>query len=217
MPDRDLHAAVAAGVLGAEEAHRSLLQSIVEVARAIFGAKASSIFLLDTETDELVFEAVAGGEDHLIGMRIPSSAGIAGWVLVTRQPLVIDDLQNDPRHARDVAERTGYVPNSLMAVPLMIEDRGLGVLQVLDREASRFTLEQMDLLGLFANQAAIALDLLQRARLAQRALDDAGGDAPAAARLAMAVEELPAPTFSENRTDHEKSRALGPALFQRAS
>jgi GAF domain-containing protein len=191
MPDRDLQAAVAAGVLGAEEAHRSLLQSIVEVARAIFAARASSIFLLDTETDELVFEAVAGGEDHLIGMRIPSSTGIAGWVLVTRQPLVIDDLQNDPRHARDVAERTGYVPNSLMAVPLMIEDRGLGVLQVLDREKSRFTLEQMDLLGLFANQAAIALDLLQRARLASRALDDTGGDALAAARLATAVEALP--------------------------
>jgi GAF domain-containing protein len=192
MPDRDLRAAVAAGVLGVEEAHRSLLQSIVEVARAIFAAKASSIFLFDSDTDELVFEAVAGeGEDHLIGMRIPSSTGIAGWVLVTRQPLVVDDLQNDPRFARNVAQRTGYMPNSLMAVPLLHEDRGLGVLQVLDRQKSRFTLDQMDLLGLFANQAAIALDLLQRARLAARALDEVGGDAPAAARLATALESVP--------------------------
>ncbi len=192
MPDRDHRAAVAAGVLGVEEAHRSLLQSIVEVARAIFGEKASSIFLYDVETDELVFEAVAGeGEENLIGMRIPSSTGIAGWVLVTRQPLVVDDLQKDPRFARNVAERTGYVPNSLMAVPLLNEDSGLGVLQVLDREKSRFTLEQMDLLGLFANQAAIALDLLQRARLASRALDEQEGDAPAAARLAIAIESVP--------------------------
>jgi GAF domain-containing protein len=192
MPDRDLRAAVAAGVLGVEEAHRQLLQSIVEVARAIFGAKASSIFLHDIDTDELVFEAVAGeGEGHLIGMRIPSSTGIAGWVLVTRQPLVVDDLQNDPRFARNVAQRTGYVPNSLMAVPLLHEDRALGVLQVLDREAARFTLEQMDLLGLFANQAAIALDLLQRGRRAARALDDGEGEAPAAARLATALESLP--------------------------
>ncbi len=192
MPDRDLRAAVAAGVLGVEEAHRQLLQSIVEVARAIFGAKASSIFLHDTEADELVFEAVAGeGEDHLIGMRIPSSTGIAGWVLVTRQPLVVDDLQNDPRFARNVAQKTGYVPNSLMAVPLLHEDRALGVLQVLDRESSRFTLEQMDLLSLFANQAAIALDLLQRGRRAARALDEGDGEAPAAARLATALESLP--------------------------
>ena len=56
----DLRAAVAAGVVGSEESFRPLLQSVVEVARAIFGAKASSIFLLDEEADELVFEAVAG-------------------------------------------------------------------------------------------------------------------------------------------------------------
>ena len=55
--------------------------------------KASSIFLLDEEADELVFEAVSGeGEGALVGMRFPSSTGIAGWVLVTRQPIVIDDL-----------------------------------------------------------------------------------------------------------------------------
>ena len=58
--------AVAAGMLPSEESHRALLQSIVDVARAIFGAKASSIFLLDTATDELVFEAVSGeGEGDL--------------------------------------------------------------------------------------------------------------------------------------------------------
>jgi hypothetical protein len=58
--DDRLNAAVAAGVLGAEELYRALLQSIVETSRAIFRAKAASIFLLDEETDELVFEAVAG-------------------------------------------------------------------------------------------------------------------------------------------------------------
>ena len=59
----------------AEESHRALLQSIVDVARAIFGAKASSVFLLDEATDELVFEAVSGeGEEDLVGMRIPVRA-----------------------------------------------------------------------------------------------------------------------------------------------
>ena len=120
----DLKAAVAAGVGGSEELFRSLLQSIVDVARAIFNAKASSIFLYDEGTDELVFEAVAGeGAETLIGMRFPSSTGVAGWVLVTRQPLVIEDVTEDPRFSKDVAESTGYVPRGLMAVPLLHEDR----------------------------------------------------------------------------------------------
>jgi GAF domain-containing protein len=187
-----LHAAVAAGVLGADESYRALLQSIVEVARAIFGARASSIFLHDTETDELVFEAVAGeGSDELVGRRIPSSTGIAGWVLVTRQPLVLEDVSKDPRFARDAAESTGYVPKALMSVPLLHEERALGVLQVLDRPMrAGFTLQEMDLLGLFGNQAAIALDLLQRARQAQAVLAEDGGEAMAVARVVSHLEKL---------------------------
>jgi GAF domain-containing protein len=185
----DLRGAVAAGVLGAEENYRALLSSIVEVARAIFKAKASSIFLLDEETDELVFEAVAGeGSDTLIGRRFPSSTGIAGFVLVSRQPLVIEDVLQDPRFSRETAESTGFVPKGLMAVPLLHEERALGVLEVLDRPSvARFSLAEMELLGLFANQAAIALDLLQRARRAQSTL--AGeGDLAVVARLAEALE-----------------------------
>jgi len=185
----DLRAAVAAGVLGSEQSYRELLQSIVEVARAIFKAKASSIFLLDEEADELVFEAVSGQDSQsLIGERFPSSTGIAGFVLVSRQPLVIDDVGADPRFAREVAEKTGFMPKGLMAVPLLHEERALGVLEVLDRpQDSKFTLVEMELLGLFANQAAIALDLLLRARRAQGAL--AGdGDVAVVARVAAALE-----------------------------
>jgi len=139
----DLRAAAGAGLLGSDEAYRDLLQSIVTVARAIFGAKASSIFLLDEEADELVFEAVAGeGADELVGMRVSSSTGIAGWVLVTRQPLVLDDVQSDPRFSRETAERTGFVPQGLMAVPLLYDEDAIGVLQVLDRpQRSRFSLQ----------------------------------------------------------------------------
>jgi GAF domain-containing protein len=186
----DLRAAVAAGVLGAEQQFRTLLQSVVDVARAIFKAKASSIFLLDEETDELVFEAVAGeGSDSLIGRRFPSSTGIAGFVLVSRQPLVIEDVLSDPRFSRETAESTGFVPKGLMAVPLLHEERALGVLEVLDRpKEARFSLAEMELLGLFGNQAAVALDLLQRARRAQAAL--AGeGDLGVLARVAAALEE----------------------------
>jgi GAF domain-containing protein len=199
----DLRSAVAAGVLGAEQHYRELLQSIVEVARAILKAKASSIFLLDEATDELVFEAVAGeGSESLVGRRFPSSTGIAGFVLVSRQPLVIEDVLADPRFSRETAESTGFVPKGLMAVPLLHEERTLGVLEVLDRPSdARFTLAEMELLGLFANQAAIALDLLQRARRAQSAL--AGeGDLAVLARLAATLEAR------EDQDDGSKEAAL---------
>ncbi len=187
----DLQAAVAAGVLASDEQFGRLLRSIVDVARAIFGAKASSIMLHDEETDELVFAAVSGeGEEALVGKRFPSSTGIAGWVLSSRTPLVLEDVQNDPRFARHVAERTGYVPQGLMAVPLLDDELALGVLQVLDRpQRARFSLQEMELLGLFAGQSAIALGLLRSAQRARAAL--AGdGDVAVVAQVAAALDAL---------------------------
>jgi GAF domain-containing protein len=180
-------------VLGAEELHRTLLQSIVETARAIFRAKAASIFLLDEEADELVFEAVAGqGEDTLVGKRFPSSTGIAGWVAVTRQPLVVEDVGGDPRWSREAAESTGYLPRGLMAVPLVHEERTLGVLSVLDRpKQSKFSLAEMELLGQFGAQAAVALEVLLRGRRARSALDGASEDLGLLARVAAHLDALP--------------------------
>ena len=187
----DARSAAATGLLGGdEETFRELLQSIVDVARTIFGARAASVFLLDEEADELVFEAVAGeGQGTLIGSRFPSSTGIAGFALVTRQPLVVDDLEADPRFSRDRAESTGYVPNSIVASPLLHEERVLGVLSVLDRAPDRpFGLAELELLSRFSSQAAIGLDLLRRARLARSAL---GGDGSAVlvARVASLLED----------------------------
>ncbi len=193
MTDRtdELRAAVAAGVLAADDQFARLLRSIVDVARAIFGAKASSIMLFDPVSEELVFAAVSGeGERELVGRRMPASTGVAGWVLSSRTPLVLEDVQSDPRFAREVAEKTGYVPKGLMAVPLLDEELALGVLQVLDRpQRSRFTLQEMELLGLFAGQAAIALGLLRSAQRARAAL--AGdGDVAAVAGVASALDAL---------------------------
>jgi GAF domain-containing protein len=188
----DLRAAVAAGALAAREGYRPLLQAIVEVARAIFAAKASSIMLLDEPAGELVFEAVTGeGEDTLIGRRIPSSTGIGGWVTQSRQPLVIEDVASDPRFSADTARRTGYVPKGMMAAPLLHEDRVLGVLYVLDRPAQRrFSVAEMDLLGLFANQAAVALDLLLHARRTEALLAGGGDDLEPVARVAAILDGL---------------------------
>jgi GAF domain-containing protein len=190
--DDELRAAVAAGALAARDGYRPLLQAIVEVARAIFAARAASIMLLDEPAGELVFEAVTGeGEDTLIGRRISASEGIAGWVAESRQPLVVEDVGADPRFAADTARRTGYVPKGLMAAPLLHEDRVLGVLNVLDRPAQRrFSVAEMDLLGLFANQASVALDLLLHARRTETLLAGGRDDLEAVARVAAILDRL---------------------------
>src|SRR5580658_6495880 len=174
MTQQRLHAAVAAGVLGVEARHSDLLQSIVDVARAIFGARAASIMFYDVDQHELVFEAVSGeGHDSLVGQRIPAGTGIAGWVLASQEPMVIEDVTANPSFSLTTAESTGYVPKGLMAVPLLLDGEALGVLNVLDRPArTKFSVEEMDLLGSFAHQASLALSVVHGGRRAQRVLDD---------------------------------------------
>ncbi len=151
----------------------------------------ASVFLLDEEAGELVFEAVTGeGSDELVGKRFPGGTGVAGSVLATGQPLILEEVTRDPRFSREVAESTGYVPATLMAVPLVAEERAFGVLEVLDpRERGRSPLAELELLGLFANQAAIALELLVRGRRARAGLAGAG-DLGLLARLASSLDEL---------------------------
>jgi GAF domain-containing protein len=144
----------------------TLLQSIVEVARSVFGAAAASVFLLDEETGELVFEAVAGeGEDQLVGTRFPSGTGLAGWVVMSGQALLVDDVTQHPQFARDAAESTGYVPHSIMAAPLIRNGDCIGVLEVLDRASRpRGDLSDVDLIGMLATEVALGLELVIRLR-----------------------------------------------------
>ena len=112
-------------------------------------------------------------------------------MLVTRQPIVLDDVTQDPRFAEEAAQKTGYIPKGLMCVPLIHEEEPLGVLYVLDRpQQARFSLEEMELLGLFGHQAAIALDLLRKARRAKAVLEDSGSDSALLARVAENLESL---------------------------
>jgi GAF domain-containing protein len=94
-----------------------------------------------------------------MGMRFPSHQGIAGWVVMTGEPIAVSDVRRDPRWAKDFARATGYVPQSIMAVPLLVGEEVEGVLEVLDKAAgASFGLDDMELLGLFARPAAIAVE-----------------------------------------------------------
>lgn len=136
-----------------------LLQSIVEAAARIFGAAAASMALVDENAQELVFRVAYGaGSETVVGMRIPLDQGVAGYVANTGQPIALSNVESDPRFARDTAEKTGYVPRSILGMPLLVDDRVIGVMEVLDKiNAPSFGMQDMELLGMFARQAAIAI------------------------------------------------------------
>ncbi|MFJ8441053.1 GAF domain-containing protein [Kitasatospora griseola] len=166
-----------------------LLQSVVDVARAIFGAQAGSIMLLDHESFELVFQAVSGqGQEFLIGRRFPAGQGIAGWVAGSGEPMIVDDLRRSATFDHETAESTGYVPDALMAAPLIHDDRVLGVLEVLDPAPgfSRAALPELELLALFARQAAVAL----RVAVDSSATVPAAEERDRAVRLLAEVQRL---------------------------
>jgi GAF domain-containing protein len=200
-------AAVAAEVLAAAAARRELLASIVDVARAIFGAKAASVAVLDEAAGDFVFEAVAGeGEGELVGTRFRAGQGLAGAAAATGEPMVIDDLRGDRRFARDVAADTGYVPDAMMVAPLLRGERTLGVLSVLDRQRLRPGLDDLHLLEAFAGQAAQALELSEAARRAAALLEGDGDRPEELAAVAPALRRLLA-------TEDPERRAAGLALL----
>jgi GAF domain-containing protein len=188
----NLLAAAAASLGEAERDHAELLTSVVTVARALFGAAAASVFLLDEQSDELVFEAVSGaGEDHLVGERFPASRGIAGWVLGAQEPLVVSDLTENPVFARDLAETTGYVPRSMMAAPLLRREEIIGVMEVLDPAPNPVSpLGAVQLLALFAGQAAVALAVIRRNRATFQLLVQEQGEPTELTQMARLLDEL---------------------------
>jgi GAF domain-containing protein len=143
---------------------QDLLQSIVDAAAQIFGAAAASIALVDEEEQQLVFKVASGaGKENVIGLSIPLDHGLAGYVAMTGQPISVRDVQQDARFNQSFASSTGYVPHSILATPLLFNDQVIGVMEVLDKiNAPSFGMRDMDLLGLFARQAAIAIHQSQQ-------------------------------------------------------
>jgi GAF domain-containing protein len=141
----------------------ALLSSIVDAAASIFGAAAASILLVNEAEGVLEFKVTHGASNrNLVGTRIPLDQGIAGYVAMSGQPIAISDVAQDARFNRDFAQSTGYVPHSILATPLIAGERILGVMEVLDKiNAPSFGMLDMELLGLFAHQAALAIDQAQ--------------------------------------------------------
>lgn len=169
---RLLEAIEASGHAILPSSNRELLQSIVDAAARIFGAAAASIALLNEKEQLLEFKVSYGaGNEHVVGMRIPMDKGIAGYVIMTGQPISISNLQQDKRFNKDFAQTTGYVPKSILAMPMIYGERVIGVMEVLDKISSpSFGMKDMELLSMFAQQAAIAIHQSQQYDMIGQAL-----------------------------------------------
>ena len=111
------------------------LQLLCEATTTAMRARGASVAVLDEDAGELRWVAANGpGADGILGQVLPLGHGLAGFVAATGQSLAVDDVSKDPRFAREVAERIGYIPGSMLVVPVLGDDGAvLGALSVLDR------------------------------------------------------------------------------------
>ena len=137
----------------------TLLQRIVVAARELTDSEASSLLLYEKQTHSLYFEAATGALVSGIGERaIPADNSIAGWVFTHGEPIVSQDVLNDPRFYREMDALTRFQTQSILGVPLRTKDKVLGVIESVNKVEGIFTEEDVQILQTLAAQAAIAIE-----------------------------------------------------------
>ncbi|MDR0512642.1 MAG: sigma 54-interacting transcriptional regulator [Treponema sp.] len=137
----------------------SLLTNIVDLATKLCEGEASCLLLVNDEKKELYFEVSLGGagkEVKRFTMKI--GEGIAGWVALHNKSIIVDSVQNDSRHRRDISQELKYTAENMLAVPMRVKDQCVGVIEIINKKNGKnFTQEDMEWLEIFATQAGIAL------------------------------------------------------------
>jgi len=158
------------GRINSSQGLEDLLSEIMESAKLIMDAEASSLMLLDRDTGELVIAVPTGpAMAEISGLRIPPGKGIGGWVARTGAPLIVSQAEHDPRFFGDVA-RTGFRTRNMICVPLRNGERQvIGVLQALNRKGSlTFNDDDIPVFLALSDHAAIAIE---KAKLHREALE----------------------------------------------
>ena len=158
--------AASAAIIASPVSHSRLLEMIVETAANVIFARSAALFLIDEDAQELTFEVALGPKaEEVKELRVPLGQGVAGLVAVSGDPMAISDVGSDPRHDPSIGEQVDYKPQSILCVPLVYGDRIIGVLELLDKEgAPSFSADDMQDLGFFANQAAVAIEQSRASR-----------------------------------------------------
>ena len=150
---------------------KGLLTRIIESATELTGGEASSLLLVDPETDTLFFEIALGPKGPSAKQfSVNMGEGIAGWVAQKNTSLIVNDTAEDDRYYPDIAQKIGFPATSILAVPMRVKDKCVGVIEILNKKGGkRFTEEDLQWLEIFSTQAAIAI---QNARSFQRVRDE---------------------------------------------
>jgi Nif-specific regulatory protein len=152
---------------------RGLLTEIVESAGRLCGASSVCLLSLDDERGRLFFNVALGfpGENRLERQSIGIGEGIAGWVVRHNKPVIINDAVNSEHGFAAVFEQDGLPVKTVMAVPMQLKDRCVGVLEVINKKDNAlFSGEDLEWLEIFANQAALAM---RNAQNYEKARDEA--------------------------------------------
>lgn len=137
-----------------------LLNNTLQLTTSVIHAAASALMLIDEQSNELVFEVTHGTEEVVVPRkRIGLDEGIAGWVAIHGQPVIVNDVSKDSRFSQKADARTGSPTRSIAAVPLQIKGKTIGVLEVLNKlSTDGFDEEDLSLMLTLATQAAIAIE-----------------------------------------------------------
>jgi Nif-specific regulatory protein len=136
-----------------------LLTHIVESAMQLCGGEASSLMLADQERKALHFEVALGSKGNEVKrFTVKMGEGIAGWVAQNNKSIIVNDVAQDRRHLRTLSRQVGYPVKTILAVPMHIRDKCIGVIEILNKAQERkFNQEDLEWLEIFASQAALAL------------------------------------------------------------
>lgn len=137
-----------------------LLAAIMRTATDLMNAETSSLMLLDETSNELTFEVATGDPAAEVAqMRVPADQGVAGWVMKNKKPALVNDVQKDERFYAQIDRASGYKTKSMLAVPLDIRGRIIGVVEMINkRDGSGFTERDQEIASAFAAQAAVAIE-----------------------------------------------------------
>ncbi len=137
-----------------------LLKLIMEVTQKVMEAEACSLFLLDAETGDLVFQVALGesGEKLRELYRVPKGTGIAGWAAEHVQPVLQNDVYSDERFNPDYDKQTGFCTRNMACVPVCYGEECIGVCQVINRIDGDFNEDDVHLLETLSKMAAVAIE-----------------------------------------------------------
>jgi len=204
--DRELHTVLKfSALINSSLEIESVLDHAMKFSEEFINAEASSIFELDETKDEL-FIRVARGEkkDSIKKIRLKLGEGIAGWVAMTGEPMVVQDVEKEKRFTRKYDDMSGFKTKSLICVPLKFRDRPIGAIQVFNKKNQEpFQQADLEILISLSQQIAVAMENAKLYRRLQEKFELTADELKTAQEKLLRTERLAAMGNLVNGIAHE--------------